>query len=89
MKQVVSAVQRFAERSITKGKQFVVFVFGVCGFGGAMFLLTTFLSYRHNPSEFLERTEIYRLVLSAIVWGIFGYLQGVLMWRYVRKVNNR
>jgi hypothetical protein len=89
MKQIVRTIQGFAERSIHRGKRFVVLVFGVFGFGGVMFLLTTLLSYEHNPTEFMEKAEIYKLVLSAVVWGVFGYLQGIFMWRYVLKINSR
>jgi len=78
------AIRKLMRRS-QEGRGRFVLVYGVLGFGGAMFLSTTCLRYIHNAHEFRESAERYRLLISLLVWGIAGAFQGNLMWLYFRK----
>jgi hypothetical protein len=70
---------------LSKRRFRVVYVCGMFGFGGAMFLLMTFIRYFHHPARAWSSAEIVPLAVSLFIYLFFGYLWGILMWSFLKS----
>ncbi len=63
----------------------VVFINGVCIWGGLMFVLSSIQLFRDTTNPSLR----IKLVIHAAICGLTGYLFGILLWRNLEKRRRR
>ncbi len=68
-------------KSREKGQAKFIVINGVLGWGGAMFILMTFVLGDAHNSEFLWR----KVLVGAVVWPLAGLGFGALLW----SINER
>ena len=78
-----------AERALQQGKKRFVWVHGVLGFGGLIFVVVTALEYKRYLHELLAGRNLEFLLFSIFLYGFIGYAWGNWKWWRMNRIASR
>jgi hypothetical protein len=71
------------QKARERGKQFYILTRGVLGWGATTYFV--FVLYRFFSDHDTTVLSLHGIVAGILVWGLFGYLVGLLTWNSNEK----